>query len=64
MINMISMALSIMTLIVAAVTVVAIVAMEFFRLMKETELRWPLVIIGLFFEIVLAVGLVYFLIRY
>lgn len=53
-----------MTLIVAAVTVVAIVATESFRLMKETELRWPLVIIGLFFEIVLAVGLVYFLIRY
>lgn len=63
MISMINTALTIMTLIVAAVTVVAIAAMEFYRLMKETELRWPLFIIGLFFGIALAGG-AYFLIRY
>lgn len=63
MISMINTALTIMTLIVPVVTVVAIAAMEFYRLMKETELRWPLFIIGLFFGIALAGG-AYFLIRY
>lgn len=51
---MINMALTIMTLIVAAVTVVAIAVMHFVWWVKETKLRWPLAIIGLFSEIALA----------
>lgn len=61
---MIEMALSIIALVVAAVIVVAMVVIDFIWWMKETKLRWPLAIIGLFFQFALAGGLTYSLFRF
>lgn len=61
---MMKIVVDIVIIIAGSFVLVVYAVEEFLRLLKKTEFRWPLAIIGLLFEIALLGGLTYGLLHF